>query len=271
MANAGLVKIVVADSYLADFWSHIYPAISVHNELAVRTAGDIAFAIRRNSPLLKVQLDRFTSRHRAGTLFGNVVLKKYLLQTKWAKNALSQADRTRFTNMVALFRKYGERYGVDWLLMAAQGYQESQLDQQRHSQVGAVGVMQLMPATGRQMNVGDITQLEFNIHAGVKYMRQLVDTYFKDQAINPLNKLLFAFAAYNAGPGRIAGLRNEARARKLDPNIWFNNVERVAAERIGRETVQYVANIYKYYVAYTLVQQEVERDLRKANSPKKAA
>jgi Transglycosylase SLT domain len=169
--------------------------------------------------------------------------------------------------MVALFRKYGQRYSVDWLLMAAQGYQESQLDQERHSQVGAIGVMQLMPATGREMNVGDVTQLEFNIHAGVKYMRLLVDTYFNDQKIDPLNKLLFAFAAYNAGPGRMRSLRDEARSRNLDPNIWFNNVERVAAERIGRETVQYVANIYKYYVAYTLVQEEVERDLRKANRP----
>jgi membrane-bound lytic murein transglycosylase MltF len=267
MANAGLVKFVVADSYLADFWSQIYPAISVRDELVVRTAGDIAFAIRRNSPLLKARLDSFTRTHRAGTLFGNVVLKKYLQQTRWAKNALSQADRTRFTNMVALFRKYGQRYSVDWLLMAAQGYQESQLDQERHSQVGAIGVMQLMPATGREMNVGDVTQIEGNIHAGVKYMRLLVDTYFKDPAIDPLNRLLFAFAAYNAGPGRMRSLRNLARSRDLDPNLWFNNVERIAAERIGRETVQYVANIYKYYVAYTLVQEEVERDLRKANSP----
>jgi membrane-bound lytic murein transglycosylase MltF len=271
MANAGLVKLVVADDYLADFWSQVYPAISVHHELAVRSAGDIAFAVRRNSPLLKAQLDRFTRTHRAGTLFGNVVLKKYLQQTKWAKNALSEADRARFTNMVALFRKYGERYSVDWLLMAAQGYQESQLDQDRRSQVGAIGVMQLMPATGKQMNVGDVTQLEFNIHAGVKYMRQLADTYFKDPALDPVNRLLFAFAAYNAGPGRIRNLQNEARARHLDSNVWFNNVERIAAERIGRETVQYVANIYKYYVAYTLVQEEVERDLHKAGSPKKAA
>jgi membrane-bound lytic murein transglycosylase MltF len=235
----------------------------------VRTDGDIAFAIRKGSPKLKAELDRFTASHRAGTLFGNVVLKKYLQQTQWARNALSQADRDRFTSMVALFRKYGDRYSVDWLLMAAQGYQESQLNQQRKSHVGAVGVMQLMPATGKQMNVGDINQLEPNIHAGIKYMRQVVDTYFGDPAIDPLNKLLFGFAAYNAGPGRVRSLRNEARQRKLDANVWFNNVERIAAERVGPETVQYVANIYKYYVAYTLVQEELERDLNKA-TPRKA-
>jgi membrane-bound lytic murein transglycosylase MltF len=238
----------------------------VHSELRVRTDGDIAFAIRKNSPLLKAELDRFTAGHRAGTLFGNVVLKKYLQRTQWAKNALSPADRDRFTSLVTLFRKYGDRYGVDWLLMAAQGYQESQLDQQRRSHVGAIGVMQLMPATGRQMDVGDITQLEANIHAGIKYMRQVVDTYFQDQASDPLNRMLFAFAAYNAGPGRIRSLRSEARSRNLDANVWFNNVERVAAERIGTETVQYVANIYKYYIAYALVQEQMGRDLRKAGN-----
>ena len=236
----------------------------MHADLQVRTAGDIAFAIRRNSPLLKAELDRFTAGHREGTLFGNVVLKKYLQRTAWARNALSQADRDRFTNLVTLFRRYGDRYGVDWLMMAAQGYQESQLDQQRRSRVGAIGIMQLMPATGRAMGVGDITQLEANIHAGIKYMRQVVDTYFQDPAIDPVNRLLFAFAAYNAGPGRVRALRNEARQRGLDANLWFNNVERVAAERVGAETVQYVANIYKYYIAYTLVQEEVERDLQKA-------
>ena len=264
MANAGLAPIVVADDYLAGFWSQVFPGLQVHAALAVRSGADIAFAVRRDSPRLKAELDRFTAGHRAGTLFGNVVLRKYLQNTAWARNALSAEDRERFTGMVTLFRRYGDRYGVDWLLMAAQGYQESQLDQQRRSRVGAVGVMQLMPATGKAMDVGDITRLEPNIHAGIKYMRQVVDTYFQDPAIDPVNRLLFAFAAYNAGPARIRALRSEARQRGLDGNAWFNNVERVAAERVGAETVQYVANIYKYYVAYSLVQEDVERDLRKA-------
>jgi membrane-bound lytic murein transglycosylase MltF len=263
MANAGLVKIVIADSYLANFWGQVFPNLTVHPDLAVRSSGDIAFAIRKRSPQLKAELDAFTRGHRAGTLFGNVVLQKYLRTTQWARNATSEAERARFNSMVALFRKYGDRYGVDWLLMAAQGYQESQLDQQRRSQVGAIGVMQLMPATGRQMNVGDVTQLEPNIHAGIKYMRLMVDTYFTDGPVDALNRLLFGFASYNAGPNRIQRWRDVARKRNLNPNVWFNNVERIAAEQIGNETVQYVANIYKYYVAYTLVQEEVVRELQK--------
>jgi len=139
------------------------------------------------------------------------------------------------------------------MLMAAQGFQESGPDQDAKSQVGAVGVMQVMPATGKELNVGDITKIEPNIHAGVKYMRYVVNQYFKDEPMDNLNKWLFAFASYNAGLGRVRQLRKEAAKRGLDPNVWFGNVEQIASERIGRETVTYVSNIYKYYIAYRLV------------------
>lgn len=262
MVNAGLVPIVVADDYLARFWRQVYPDLTVREDLVLRSAGDIAFAIRKNSPQLKAQLDAFTVTHRAGTLFGNVTLQRYLQQTRWAKNAVSDEELKKFNTMVTLFKKYGEQYRINWLLMAAQGYQESQLDQGRRSGVGAIGVMQLMPATGKQMEVGDITQLDANIHAGVKYVRFMVDTYYRNEPIDELNKVLFAFASYNAGPERVRSLRKEAAARHLNPNVWFDNVERVAAEHIGRETVQYVSNIYKYYIAYSLVQDDVARSIK---------
>jgi membrane-bound lytic murein transglycosylase MltF len=142
------------------------------------------------------------------------------------------------------------------MLMAAQGYQESRLDQNAKSHVGAIGVMQVMPATAKELKVGDITQVAPNIEAGVKYIRAMVDRYFASEPMDDLNKVLFAFAAYNAGPARVRQLRREAAARGLDPNVWFNNVERIASERIGRETVTYVSNIYKYYVTYLLIQGE---------------
>jgi membrane-bound lytic murein transglycosylase MltF len=171
--------------------------------------------------------------------------------------------------MVEFFKKYGERYQVDYLLMAAQGYQESGLNQDAKSQVGAVGIMQVMPATGKELNVGDISQIEPNIHAGVKYMRFMVDRYYKDEPMDKLNKGLFTFASYNAGPGRVRQLRREAEKRGLDPNVWFGNVEQIASERIGRETVTYVSNIYKYYVAYRLISEERERreEAKKAIKP----
>jgi len=201
------------------------------------------------------------------TAFGNQMFQRYLKNTKFVKSATSEADLKRFRDLVQLFRTYGDKYGVDWLLMAAQGYQESRLDQSVKSPVGAIGVMQVMPATGKDMKVGDITEREANVHAGVKYMRWVVDEYYKDEPMDPVNKMLFAFASYNAGPGRLRQLRATAKQRGLDPNVWFNNVERIASEKIGRETVTYVSNIYKYYVAYKLTLEEMqEREKAKATS-----
>jgi membrane-bound lytic murein transglycosylase MltF len=182
-----------------------------------------------------------------------VRVQKYLKNTSYVKSAASSEELKKFQQTLQFFKQYGDKYDMDYLLMAAQGFQESQLNQEVKSKVGAVGVMQVMPETGKELKVGDITKLEPNIQAGVKYMRFMIDKYFEKEPMDRLNKGLFAFAAYNAGPGRIQGLRKEAAKRGLDPNVWFGNVESVASEKIGRETVTYVSNIYKYYVAYTLV------------------
>ena len=253
MLNAGLVSLVIVNEQTAVFWKQIFPQLGVHDDVAVRSGGEIAWAIRKDSPQLKAMLDDFAKRHRLGTSTGNQLLTRYLKNTKYVKSATSVSERKKFLALVEYFQKYADKYDVDWLLMAAQAYQESQLDQNAKSSVGAIGVMQLMPATGKQMNVGDITKVEANINAGVKYMRWMIDNYYGDEPMTKLDKALFAFASYNAGAGRISQLRKEAAKRGLNPNIWFQNVEYVAAEKIGPETVTYVSNIYKYYIAYSLV------------------
>ena len=255
MLNAGLVAVTVVDQHIVDFWKQVFPKIKVHYDLSVRTGGEIAWAIRKDSPQLKSGLDRFAQAVTSGKYAKDRqrILSRYLKSTKFVKNAASTEERKKFLTLIKFFQKYGDKYNVDWLLMAAQGYQESQLDQRARSPVGAIGVMQVMPATGKDMDVGDITQTEPNINAGVKYMRFMIDQFFENEPMTPLDNALFAFASYNAGPGRVAQLRKEADRRGLDPNVWFHNVEYVAADRIGQETVTYVANIYKYYVAYRLI------------------
>ncbi|MGH8680761.1 MAG: transglycosylase SLT domain-containing protein [Burkholderiales bacterium] len=271
MLNAGLVKALVVDSHKARFWKQVFPALTLHPDVAVDTGGEIAWAIRKDSPKLKSELNPFVRKHGKGSAFGNEVFRRYLKDTRYVKNATADAEMRKFKATIGMFRKYGDKYGIDWMLMTAQGYQESRLDQNVRSRVGAIGVMQVMPATGKELNVGDIKQIDSNIHAGVKYVRFMIDRYYRNEPMDDLNKGLFAFASYNAGPGRVAGLRREAAERGLDPNVWFNNVERIAAEKIGRETVAYVANIYKYYVAYSLVQGEyLERmEARKQLLPQK--
>jgi membrane-bound lytic murein transglycosylase MltF len=217
--------------------------------------------VRKDNPELLAELNAYLARYPEGSLTRNVLLQKYLKNVDYVKSATSEADVKRFREVIGLMRKYGDQYGLDYLLMAAQGYQESGLDHARRSQVGAIGVMQVMPKTGAELEVGDIRELESNIHAGVKYVRFMMDRYYANEPMDEINKALFTFASYNAGPARIRGLRTKAAARGLDPNKWFNNVEVVAAESIGRETVQYVANIYKYYLAYQMVvEQQKDRD-----------
>jgi membrane-bound lytic murein transglycosylase MltF len=260
MVAAGLIPATVADSFMVDLWAKVFPALKPHPEAALATGGEIGWAFRKNSPKLAEAINGFVKTQKQGTAAGNILINKYLKNTKWVKNARSEEDIARFRSMVDLFRKYSDQYKFDWLLMAAQGYQESGLDQSKRSHVGAIGVMQVMPATAKDkaVNIPDIEKLESNIHAGIKYNRWVVDNFYNDEAMNPVNRQLFAFASYNAGPGRVTKLRKEAAEQGLDPNKWFNNVELIASKRIGRETVQYVANIYKYYVAYQLVARQME-------------
>jgi membrane-bound lytic murein transglycosylase MltF len=265
LLNAGAFEIAVLDAPIAKLWAQIFPDIRAREDLVVHSGGKLAWMIRKGSPKLKAELDAFIGTHGQGTAFGNTIAKRYGKSTQFLQSSTSPEEIRKFQQMVSLFRSYSERYRLDYLLAMAQGYQESRLDQKVRSQVGAVGVMQVMPATGEELATGDIRQLEPNIHAGVKYIRFMIDRYFENEPMTPLNKMLFAFAAYNAGHARVAKLRKEAAERGLDPNVWFNHVELVAADRIGAETPTYVSNIYKYYIAYKLLADRVEvRDRAKA-------
>jgi membrane-bound lytic murein transglycosylase MltF len=268
MVNAGLVEATIVDSFIADLYTQVFPELRKNSDVAVNTGGEIAWAFRKGSPKLAEAVNAFAKTNRQGSLAGNVLINKYMKTTKWVRNARSDEDMKRFRAMIGLFRKYSDRYDFDFLLMAAQGYQESQLDQTKRSPVGAIGVMQVMPATARDkaVNIPDIDKLESNIHAGIKYNRWVDDNFFNEPGIKPLDRALFAFAAYNAGPAKISRLRKEAAAQGLNPDKWFNNVELVVAKQIGRETVQYVSNIFKYYLAYQMVlrQTQVREKAKKA-------
>jgi len=258
MLNAGLIEITIARDLYADFWAKIYSDIHPHKDIAVASGEATGFAVRKNTPQLLAALNEFVKDHRVGTSFGNTVLNRYLKDTKWVKNSLAEGELKKFDQMVKLFQLHGQTYSLPYLLMAAQAYQESGLNQDAKSSAGAVGVMQIKPATaaGNPINIPNVQSVDKNIEAGAKYIRFMMDRYYKDEPMDATNKGLFTFASYNAGPARIASLRKKAQAEGLDPNRWFNNVELIASREIGRETVQYVSNIYKYYLAYSMVTEQ---------------
>src|SRR5262249_53981260 len=129
MTNAGLLKITIADNYRTALWKQILPDITAYDRVTVREEGSLAWAARKGSPKLMAELNAFIKANGRGTLFGNMLLKKYLQSAQFVKNATSPEEIKKFQELIAMFRRYGSQYKVDYLLMMAQGFQESRLDQ----------------------------------------------------------------------------------------------------------------------------------------------
>ena len=264
MLNAGLFEFMVVDDWMARMWAQVLPKVKVREDLVMRAEGYTGWAIRKESPKLREAVMDF---YRNSAQKQSVILQvQYHKRIKQIGNNTSGEEQKRFEETLKLFEKYGGKYNFDPLMLAAQGYQESRLNQQARSHAGAIGVMQIMPATGKELKVGNIREIEPNIHGGAKYMDQLSTRYFPDAKFSEAERPLFAFAAYNAGAANIARMRKLAVKRGLDPDKWFNNVEIVVSERIGIETTTYVRNIYKYYVAYKLTKdaQQAQHGAREA-------
>jgi len=261
MLNAGLLEIIVVDDWKAKLWAQVLSNIKVQDSVAVHEGGQVGWAIRKDSPQLAAAVTDFFNQavKKEGVVTSR--LAQFNKEIRQITDPTGAEDARRFQETIALFHKYAPQYGFDAVMLAAQGYQESRLDQKARSRVGAIGIMQIMPATGKELQVGDIKVAEANVHAGAKYMDRLMTSYFQDAKFTEANRTLFAFASYNAGPANIAKARREAEKRGLDHNRWFNHVEVIVAEKLGREPTTYVRNIYKYYVAYTLMlQAQAERN-----------
>jgi membrane-bound lytic murein transglycosylase MltF len=267
MTNAGVIPATVSLNFRAQLWKQVLPDIIVHSDIPLTDdKSSVAWAMRKNSPQLKAVLDDFLKTHRQGTAFGNMMVKRYWENKKFIKDATSQEELKKFQVYVQYFQKYATQYDFDYLMLAAQGYQESLLDQSKKNPSGATGIMQVIPkyAAAKPISIPDVSQAEPNIHAGTKMLAQMAKTYFNDPALTQMNRTLFTFAGYNAGPNRIVRLRKRTAAEGLDPNKWFGNVELIVAKDVGQETVQYVSNVYKYYVAYKMaVEQKQQREAAK--------
>lgn len=250
MVSAGLLPWVIVNSPKARLWTRILKGLSIREDISVNDNGEIAWAVRKNSPVLQRELEEFVTSHFK---FANDLASQYIYDGKIIRNSLAPDQAKKFHDLVEHFKTYGQQYRVDPYMLAAQGYQESNFDQSLRMKSGAVGIMQMKQSTAsEELGIKDIvTRAEDNIHSGAAYLRYLADKYLNDPAIAEKDKVLMTLAAYNAGPGSLKRFRDKASKDGFNPNIWFRNVEYGAAAIVGQETVQYVANIYKYYVAYS--------------------
>jgi membrane-bound lytic murein transglycosylase MltF len=253
MVNAGIFQYAVADDYVGKLWSSVLPQLRVL-DVRLSEGNNIAWAVRSDNHKLRESLNAFITEGR-GKLpkIAAELHARYFRDIRLIKNNLDPDVVGRKKTLTPFFQSASTRHEFDWLFMLAQGFQESRLDQRARSHAGAVGVMQVLPQTGKEMGYRDVeTKAQANIDAGVKYMRFLMDRFFNDPKLAPEVRLDFALAAYNAGPNRIQRMRRIAAERGLDPNRWFGHVERITLEKVGEEPVRYVANIHIYYTAYKL-------------------
>jgi len=264
LVNSGVVELTVADEHIAKVWSQVFPNIVLKPDVIVSRGGSVAWAVRKNIPEFMASVNSYVKKVKKGTLEGNMAFDAYYKSRRWVKNPMDPKELSKLDSVVKFMKQFGEDYGWDWIAVAAQAYQESGLDQNKVSPAGAVGIMQLLPSTAAQkpISIKDVSTVENNIHAGIKYLNFVRKRYFSDPAISPADRVDFSWAAYNAGPARIQKLRKRAAKRGYDPNKWFDNVEHMASESIGRETVDYVANINKYYIAYKFALERQEQRLR---------
>ena len=271
MANAGLLPYIVTPAQNAQLWKNVFTGLKIYEDFPVVEKMQAGWAVRKDSPKLRALLEEFASTRHEGTTYFAVLANTYLKSGKFIKNNDSAESVKRFNQMKGLFQKYANQYHFPWMLIAAEAYQESGLNQEVKSPVGAIGVMQVMPSTAANapVSIPDVSKVDPNIHAGVKLLKYIRDDYFKDAPMDSLNKTLITLAAYNAGPARLKQCRQLAADMGLNPNVWFGNVEYAVAKKVGAETVNYVGNIYKYYVGWKLIsEREAERaQIKQAQTP----
>ncbi|UCE41404.1 MAG: transglycosylase SLT domain-containing protein [Candidatus Aminicenantes bacterium] len=252
LVSSDVIDITVADSHIASIADELLPNIKVHEQIVFNDDVKFGWIVRKSNPQLKASLNQFIKTIKKGTYLGNIYFQRYFKRNPWAREGLKRDDFTKFSKYAPLFKKYGEMYGVDWMLVEAQAFQESGLNPDVRSRAGAVGLMQLLPSTAEWMGFDEHLSPENNVHAGVKYLKYLMDQYFPEDKYSATERLRLALAAYNAGPGNMQKSIRKTAELGYDATKWFGNVEMGTMRQVGLEPVHYVRNINKYYLSFLI-------------------
>jgi membrane-bound lytic murein transglycosylase F len=260
----GKYKATVADSNIVE--------VELTYSSKIRGAGpigelrQIGWMVRKDQPQLKAALDAHVKKTYKG-MFYNMMVTKYFKNTKQMKAAAS-ANEKDLAGKISLYddlaKKYAKQYSFDWRLVLAQMYQESHFDPAAKSWVGALGLMQVMPRTAKDLKIENVVDPDQGVHAGVKLMDRYAKM-FTSPEVKEKDRIRFALAAYNCGPGHVIDARRVAADLKLNPNKWFGNVEKAMLllskpehakkARYGycrcEEPVNYVSQIQTRYDSYS--------------------
>ncbi|MCQ4347395.1 transglycosylase SLT domain-containing protein [Pseudomonas stutzeri] len=249
MVHAGLLPMTAVELPIAERWARVLPKLRIDRHLQVGE-GDLGWYVHAAAPNLRASVDRFLRDYRPPADQDAAFLRVYRRSYK-VHPLLGRIELQRLMRVRPVLMQHAEAQSLDWLLLAALAYKESTLNPQARGAGGAIGLLQITPAAARSVGVGNIASLDGNVQAGAKYLAAIRRRYFASAQFNERERMAFTLAAYNLGPQRVQSLRAEARRRGFNPNQWFFQVERVAAERHGMGVVGYVASVNKYHLAYS--------------------
>ncbi|MCY1272119.1 Membrane-bound lytic murein transglycosylase F [compost metagenome] len=267
LVNAGIVDFSVVEQPIAERWAKVFGKLRVDRQLVFDDRESMTWFVRRDAPMLRASVNRFLKEYRAPA-DQDVAFQRLYRRAYKVRNPLQVADRKRLESLRPTLQRYAEENRLDWLALAAVAFKESSLNASARGAGGATGLMQITPAAARAVGVGSVQQKDNNVQAASKYMAMLRRKFFASPRLKERDRLAFILAAYNLGPERVQGLRAEARRRGLDPNQWFFQVERVAAEQMGMGVVNYVSSVNKYYVAFQRQRDGLEPSARVATARK---
>ncbi|SDS44583.1 MltF family protein [Pseudomonas oryzae] len=248
MVQAGILPMTAVELPIAERWAKVMPKLRIDRHLVLAQKDDLSWYVHRAAPSLRAGIDLFLREYRPPADQDQVLQRVYRRLYK-VRQPLGPTERQRLERVRPTLMRHARAQSLDWLLLAALAFKESTLNPNARGAGGARGLLQVTPAAARSVGVGNAASLDGNVQAGAKYLAMIRRRYFASSQLNERERMAFVLAAYNMGPQRVQSLRAEARRRGLDPNRWFFQVERLAAERIGMGVVSYVSSVNKYHLA----------------------
>lgn len=264
MVQAGIYHLTVVEQPIAERWAKVMPKLRMDRALTLNTNSNMSWFVRRDATQLRNTINTFLKTYHAPAnqdlAFERVYKKLYQVH-----NPLAREDRARLEKIRPMLQRHADEQGMDWLNLAALAFKESALNPGARGSGGASGLLQITPSAAQRVGVSNIQSADDNVQAGARYLALIRRKFFSSPKVNERERMAFVLAAYNLGPERVQGMREEARRRGLNPNQWFFQTERVAMEQAGMGVVSYVNSVNKYYLAF-----DRERDSLESDPPGKA-
>lgn len=263
MVQAGIYHLTVVEQPIVERWAKVMPRLRVDRALTLSTNSNMSWFVRRDATQLRNTIDTFLTTYRAPAN-QDVAFERVYKRLYQVHNPLARQDRERLEKIRPMLQRHADEQGMDWLNLAALAFKESALNPGARGSGGASGLLQITPSAAQRVGVSNIQSADDNVQAGARYLALIRRKFFSSPKVNERERMAFVLAAYNLGPERVQGMREEARKRGLNPNQWFFQTERIAMEQAGMGVVSYVNSVNKYYLAF-----DHERDSLESDSPGK--